>query len=260
MTDLTDLGISIIVKGSRKIRRANHVNPPISDGAEYLNFFCNHPNENKSNISRNLIYGKENGFVIGAPVQNDITATFKSGVNFIDTGVKHTPNMTFITVSIAPTPKAESVLMSNATSQWQDGAGTTLGIGLMYRPDKLYFNTAVSDTSGGHPLLQANVNYNPGEMRIAVGRSDPSAGRIFLYESSGIVSGSATVPAGATFDIGETIRVGSLGSGGIGSVNGTTSEIAAAIAYSRNLTNDEVLTMVAWLRNVFQYQFAVTLP
>ncbi|CAI0760431.1 hypothetical protein [Serratia grimesii] len=259
MTDLTNFGVSIVAKGGRQLRRANFMLPAVSNGVEYMNFYCRHP-DGRNTLGRNLIPGKPEAVVFGEPAQNDITTTFKSGVNFIDTRVKHTPNMTFIAVSIAPSPKAESVLMSNATSKWQNSAGTTLGVGLMYRPDKLYFNTAVSDTAGGHPLLQANVSYNPGEMRIAVGRSDPTAGRIFLYESSGIVSGSAVVPAGATFDLGETIRIGSLGSGGLGSVNGTTSEIAAAMAYSRNLTNDEVLTQVAWLRNVFQYQFAVTLP
>lgn len=259
MTDLTSLGVSIVAKNSRQLRRANYMLPAVSLGAEYMNFFCKHP-DGTNTLSRNLIPGKAQAAIFGTPVQNDITATFKSGINFIDTLVNHTANMTFIVVSMSPNPKAESVLMSNAKSKWQGGAGTTLGIGLMYRPDKLYFNTAVSDTSGGHPLLQANVNYTAGVMRIAVGRSDPAAGRIFLYDSSGIVSGTATVPTGATFDLGETIRVGSLGSGGIGSVNGTTSEIAAAIAYSRNLTNDEVLAQVAWFRNVFQYQFAVTLP
>lgn len=258
MTDLTNFGVSIVAKGGRQLRRANYMVPSVSDGAEYMNFYCQHP-DGRSTLTRNLIPGKPAASVSGYPAQNDITATFKSGFDFIDTGVAHTPNMTLFGVGLSPNPKSESVIISNATSKLQGGYGTTLGIGLMYRPAKLYFNTAVS-ANGEHPLLQASVDYDVGEMRVSVGRSDLTAGRIFLYDDQGIASGTATVPAGATFDLGETLRVGSLGSGGLSSVNGTTSELAMVLIYSRNLTNDEVLETVAWIRSVFEYQFAVTLP
>lgn len=251
MTDLVDLGITIVSNNSRAISRAKSVTAPIMRGLEYLNFYCG----DTGNLTRNLVRGKPAGRVIGKPIPHGTYTTFNSSTNYIDSGVAHTDSMSMICLAKAPNPKEESVLMSNFKGI-APGGGVSQGTGMMFRPNQFYYNNAVVNADGSKSLFQSSLAYNPGTWALAESRSSPqlNGGNVWLNQDGTSNAVAYGLPAGARVDIGGNIMIGSLG-GLLGSVNGKPSDIAMAAIFSVALSADEVAKFRAWVREVLKYQF-----
>lgn len=256
MTDVVDLGITIVSNNSRAISRAKSVTPPIMRGLEYLNFYCG----DDGNLARNLVRGKPAGRVIGKPMPHGTYTTFNSAQNYIDSGVAHTESMTMVCLAKAPDPKEESALMSNFNGA-APGGGTSQGTGMMFRPNQFYYNNAIVKADGTKELYQGALPYNPGTWAIAEARSSPqlNGGNAWLNQDGSSNAVAYGLPAGARVDIGGNIMIGSLG-GLLGSTNGKPSDIAMAAIFSTALTADEIAKFRVWIRQVTNYQFAWVLP
>ncbi|MFU0756919.1 hypothetical protein ACLHG3_000830 [Serratia marcescens] len=258
MSDIIDIGMTIVSKGARAIRRSNGIPAPVS-GLEYLNFFCKNPDypDPARNLSRNLVRGKPRGRIIGVPVLNDKSATFHSLVDYIDSGVSHTDSMTLIAIAKAPDPAEESAILSNFNGT-KPGGGTSQGTGIMFRPNSFYYNNALVNSDGSLSLAQISTPYTAGEWAIIEARSAPATGLNggnFWFTQHGVTTSKAYgLPNGARVDIGGNIMIGSLG-GNLGSVNGKPAEISAAAIFSRALSADEVLFFRNWLKSIYQYQY-----
>lgn len=255
MTDLVDLGITIVSNNSRAISRAKSVTAPIMRGLEYLNFYCGED----GNLARNLVRGKPAGRVVGEPVSHGTYTTFNSAKNYIDSGVAHTDSMSMICLARAPDPKEESALMSNFNGV-APGGGTSQGTGMMFRPNQFYYNNAIVKADGTKELYQGALPYNPGTWAIAEARSSPqlNGGNVWFNQDGASNAVAYGLPAGARVDIGGNIMIGSLG-GLLGSVNGKPADIAMAAIFSVALSADEIAKFRIWIRQVMNYQFAWTL-
>ncbi|MGR7040484.1 hypothetical protein ACU63Y_05670 [Klebsiella aerogenes] len=260
MTDITDIGMTIVSKGARAIRRAISIPAPLP-GLEYLNFFCNNPDspDSKRNLTRNLIRGKKPGVIVGAPQLNDRSVTCHSLVNYIDSGVTQTESMTLIAIAKAPAVAAESAVLSNFNGP-KPGGGTSQGTGIMFRPDNFYYNNAVKKSDGALDLVIMGMAYKAGEWAIAEARSSPdiNGGGVWLTQNGSLSSKSWNLPQGGSISTGGNIMIGSLG-GSLGGVNGMPSEIAAAAIFSRALTTDEIVAFRSWMKSILQYQYGWTL-
>lgn len=260
MSDIIDIGMTIVSKGARAIRRSNGIPAPLS-GLEYLNFFCNNPDfsDPTRNLSRNLVRGKKRGRIVGSPLLNDMSATFHSLVDYIDSGVAQSNSMTLIAIAKAPSPADESAILSNFNGP-KPGGGTSQGTGIMFRPNSFYYNNALVSSDGSVSLGQLSTPYTPGEWAIIEARSSTglNGGNFWFTQKDVTTSKAYGLPPGGHVEIGGNIMIGSLG-GGLGSVNGKPAEIAAVAIFSRALTADEVAFFRNWLKSIFLYQYGWTL-
>lgn len=259
---MTDIGMTIVSKGARAIRRAISIPSPLA-GIEYLNFFCNNPDspDTKRNLSRNLIRGKKPGVIIGAPQLNDRSVTCHSLVDYIDSGVTQTESMTLIAIAKAPAVAAETAILSNYNSLRPDGS-VSLGTGILFRQDgNTQFNNAVlkSDNTTGL-VISPIAKYTAGEWAIIEARSNPAlnGGNFRVTQNGARKDASWAIPEGAHIYTGGNIMIGSLG-GSLGSFNGKPSEIAAAAIFSRALSPDEIVAFRNWMLAIFQYQYGWSL-
>ena len=260
MTDITDIGMTIVSKGARAIRRAISIPSPVAD-IEYLNFFCNNPDspDEKRNLTRNLIRGKKPGVVVGSPKLNERSVTCHSHVDYIDSGVAHSQSMTLIAIAKAPDVADESAVLSNYNGVKPDGS-TSQGTVLMFRPDNAYYNNEVLKSDGSRALVTSPIFYTPGEWAIFESRTDPTLnGGQWWFTQKGVLKTKVwELPVGATISTGGNIMIGSLG-GSLGGVNGKPSEIAAAAIFSRSLGIDEIISFRNWMKSILQYQYGWTL-
>lgn len=246
------MGIRLVVKGADFSDEATGYISPVSEGLEYLNFF----GLNAATMQRNLAPGKPLGVMIGSPTINANSAIFTNLVNYIQTSIADVSSKTLFVVARVPTPKAESILMSNSRSQRPTQATTSTATSMMFRgpsdPDagevgELLFAAqwdGVNDSSSV-PGTITIPNRPVGSLSALVGRTNSGDGTLAatkIRKLDNKTTGAKTSSSfsNAYFDLAGTFRVGSSYTSFSGTV---PTEVLFAAFWSRELTDVEVETM-----------------
>ena len=243
---MTNMGLRFTVKGADFSEKAVNYVPPVGEGLEYLNFFGG-----ADKLGRNLAPGKPSGQVVGSPAFTANSMTPLQMLNYIQTGVPHTDEMTFMVVAKGPTDDVNSHLISNFWSSRVGGVGNTVGASVMTMPvapsgdgigrEALAWSAwdGVSSTS-----LQITTNMPPhpvAEMK-AIAATISKANRVgeIFNKTAGLSVKGAPLPDGTTTDLGGEFRIGSA----YLSVSGAQpSEILFVAIWSRVLSEAEIDVM-----------------
>lgn len=245
------MGVLIRVKNASFAGRAVAFVPPVADGLEYWNFFGGDASQSR----RNLAPGKNGASLVGALTYNAHSAIFKGGTNFLITEVADPESVTFIAVARCPTEEA-GMIISNYRSPRIGGVGTTLGKSLLLNPgnpdgalDASMFSSRWDGAGGassaaGATRVQAVPTNSWGAF---VGRSNESTKiRDVVNKTNNL---AATNPITALGDI--SAAPFRIGSPHVDNEYNQSSEIAAAIIFSRALSNDEVEKVYGFLKGYF---------
>lgn len=177
---------------------------PVSTGLEYHNLFGT---EAALNV-RNLAPYKGAATVFGALALETDHVVMTSQTNYIKSGVPQTASATIFAVAVPTAEAANAPVISNAGSDWIDGAGTTPGV-ILYMNE--YINGDSSgrwsfgvgeDASGsvvGNVVQCTNQPFSPGSPSLLVARYDAATRTrtIFDITRGETVTGAASVNGAA---------------------------------------------------------------
>jgi hypothetical protein len=206
---------------------------PVMNGLEYWNFFGD-----AATTARNLVTGKPQGAVVGAPVLGAGFATFLHNSNFVQTGLVDQTEVTLLAVSRVPNKtntQFKYVIGNFASPSTKEGGSNLLynspangGIGTYASRNNAGTNVATSayiGTTRDHSLWSFNV----GRIGAGIQRAED--------KTSGEVANAPTTyprqaPAVGAYRIGSSISTSFS--------NLTTVDVAWAAIYSRVLTDAEI--------------------
>ncbi|KQN53220.1 hypothetical protein ASF13_16620 [Erwinia sp. Leaf53] len=196
--------------------------------------------------------GLTDNFVPGGvkpSVSGTLTVTggyLKAGnnVNYLDLGITDTDNMTLIVVSRRASLADNRALISN-----YNGAGDP-GKSLMYSAANAQLFLAKADSAGtvSASSITSALGVETGTM--LTGRFTAATGAQ-LNNLTEAKTGLYTLPAGSTLVKSTALRTLRLGGAPtLFGVSGAAVDIAAALVFSRVLTDAELATIRAWLQKV----------
>lgn len=220
--------------------------PPVSAGVEYFNFF-----NSEAALTRNLIPGKPTPTKNGAPIFNANGQSFllTNLLNFINTGIKLSDEMTIITV-------AEPTGMDGSFPTWSTtGSPITNGGNLtsqsFMRQSATTRNPTISlsySTDGF--VTRNNLSYgvssgfNNIKLRAVAAAFSKTAMMSRLYDLTNNQSQQAAVPANAVLGKAGNILLGSH----YNAAENSQGNLYAAAIYSRMLTTAEIGQVYAAMR------------
>lgn len=237
------MGVQLSAKGVDAEQYATEYSAPVRRGLEGIFFL----NTSLTKSPRNYASGKPQGTVVGAPVPSAVALAVKSRVNYVQTQISESAEMTIFivckTASDGSVTADRPMFFSNYQGINADGgaafglsfylgAGTRLTFGGGYGTD------AASNTQKLAGITKAGVANSWALFSMSVGASgvtirDHTAGGNGTISSAGLPRRTATAK----------IRIGS----GITSFDGSA-DIAAFQAYSVELSDLEISTTAEDLR------------
>lgn len=165
-----------------------------------------------------------------------------NNVNYLDTGITDTDNMTLVVVS-----RRNSLADNRAVISNYNGAGDP-GKSLMYSASNAQLFLAKADSAGTVTASSITSAIGIQTATMLVGRFTAATGAQLNNITEG-KTGLFSLPSGSTMvksTAMRTLRIG--GSPTLYGVSGASVDIAAALVFSRVLTDSEISTIRAWLQ------------
>lgn len=188
---------------------------------------------------RNFAYGKEHSSARGAPGVNVDSITLQGRVNYIQTAMPDSNEVTLVVAFKPANDGGESIVAGNFFSSTD---GTTRKLALFYNTNKLVTGFRGTATNrNGAPLPTPLIPGSPVCLSL---RNTTGTSAKILVKNHTNKEAAEVANAGAP-SLGDPIRIGSgynpTGFSG-------QSEIYAVIAFSRCVTDDELSKLYAWIK------------
>ncbi|UFH28837.1 hypothetical protein [Pseudomonas sp. CIP-10] len=192
-----------------------------------------------SNSLKNFAFDKEDSSALGAPAVNQDSISLQGRVNFIQTQMADTPEVTLLAAFKPVDAGGEAIVAGNFVAST---SGATRRLALFYNTAKQVTGfRGTSTNANGAALPTPIVNGVP--VCLSLRNITGTTPKIMVKNHT---SGEAAEVANAGApSLGSPIRIGSgYNTGGFSGQN----EVYALIAFSRSVSDDELAKLYAWLK------------